>query len=94
MKIIRDYSFRAIPKLPDSHYDIVLIDGNHSYERVKGDGKLVIPKLKAGGWLIFDDYHPVWAASMRAIDEFRREEKDLFEFKFIKNEQAFFVKKS
>lgn len=91
--IIKDYSFNAISKLNDDYYDIIFIDGNHSYSRVKGDGKLVIPKLKKDRWLIFDDYHPDWKDSIRAIEEFKKNFKDLFEFKFIKNEQVFLIKR-
>lgn len=35
------------------------IDGNHDLDAVLTDCKLWVPRIKAGGWLILDDY--VWA---------------------------------
>lgn len=63
-------------KLPDSSFDMVYIDGDHAYEGVVRDIEAVLPKLKPGGVMIFNDY-TVWsAASMfhcgvaRAVHEF------------------------
>lgn len=61
--------------LPDGTFDIVYIDADHKYEGVVKDIEASLPKLKAGGALIFNDY-TVWSpASMfhcgvaRAVNE-------------------------
>lgn len=68
-----------IPKMPDGYFDVVYIDGDHGYEGVKRDIKVVLPKLKANGVLIFNDY-TVWSAATmqhcgvaRAVHEFVRD---------------------
>ena len=43
--------------IPDK-LDFIYIDGNHSYEGVKTDIELYYPKLRKGGLLMGDDYHP------------------------------------
>ena len=35
------------------------IDGNHAYDQVAADARLWTPRVRPGGWIIFDDY--VWA---------------------------------
>ena len=43
-------------KQPDSSYDVIYIDGDHSYEAAKRDAEVSARKLKADGILIFNDY--------------------------------------
>jgi hypothetical protein len=38
------------------HYDLIYIDGDHSYEGVKKDTMAAIEKLSSNGTLIFNDY--------------------------------------
>ena len=40
-----------------TEFDIIFIDGDHRYDYVISDFKLYSPKLKKGGYLIFDDYN-------------------------------------
>ena len=57
----------------DASLDWVYIDGNHSYEYVKADLEGYFPKVKAGGYLVCDDYHYAgfWNDGVtRAVDEF------------------------
>lgn len=48
---------------------IVHIDGNHSYENVKKDVDLWLPKVKRGGWLIIDDYEWAFGDGPRRIGD-------------------------
>lgn len=60
-------------EFPDSTFDWVYIDGNHSYEFVRGDLELYYQKLKPGGFIVCDDYHHAgfWNDGVtRAVDEF------------------------
>ena len=47
---------------PDAYFDLITVDGDHSISGAKIDLKNVIPRLKIGGFLVFDDicnpYHP------------------------------------
>ena len=54
--VLRGFSNVEIPKLEDNSFDIIFIDGNHEPEYVLEDAVLSFPKLKVGGYMIFDDY--------------------------------------
>jgi methyltransferase family protein len=43
-------------KQPDSFYDIIYLDGDHSYEGVMRDAEISARKLKSDGIMIFNDY--------------------------------------
>lgn len=51
-------------------YDLIYIDGDHSYEGALIDAQLAYPLLKKGGVLIFDDYDNAEFGVRRAVDEF------------------------
>ena len=51
-------------------YDLIYIDGDHSYEGAKIDAELAYPLLKKGGVLIFDDYNNDQFGVKQAVDEF------------------------
>jgi predicted O-methyltransferase YrrM len=58
-----------------SPIDMLLIDGDHSYEAVKHDLKAWTPFLKVGGYLVLDDYYPAgrgdrWEGVGQAAREF------------------------
>ena len=40
----------------DRPIDLILVDGDHSYQGCKLDCGLWLPKLKPGGWALFHDY--------------------------------------
>lgn|GEM_PF-2937274 len=40
-----------------SDYDVLLIDGDHSYEGVRKDYELYAPLVREGGIILFDDYN-------------------------------------
>ncbi len=51
--------------------DLLFIDGDHSYEGCCSDIKTWLPKIKAGGTIIFHDYG--WAEGIqRAVAEYIR----------------------
>jgi len=41
----------------DSTYDIIFIDGDHSYDGVLKDFEIYSKYLKQGGYIVFDDYN-------------------------------------
>lgn len=51
-------------------FDLIYIDGDHSYEGAKADAALAYPRLKKGGVLIFDDYDNAEFGVRQAVDEF------------------------
>lgn len=52
----------------DKSIDLVYIDGDHSYEAVKKDIELWLPKVKDGGLLSGDDFQ--WEGVKKAVHEF------------------------
>lgn len=56
VQIYRQYSFDAVKKFPDNYFDVVYIDADHSYEGCLRDIKDWYPKVKAGRFLLGDDY--------------------------------------
>jgi len=51
-----EFSEKVLPSFQDEMFDIIYIDGNHDEKYVLQDATLAFPKLKKGGWLIFDDF--------------------------------------
>lgn len=76
--ILRGYSQHILPRLKDGAFDVIYIDGDHSYEGVKRDLELSLPKLKRGGFLCGHDYEMNMVRAKnhydfgvkRAVDEF------------------------
>lgn len=56
LSVIKGYSHKTVINLPDQHFDLIYIDGNHEPEYVLEDAVLCFRKLKVGGFMIFDDY--------------------------------------
>ena len=54
--IVRDSSVMASQLFPDGALDFVYIDAAHDYESVKDDLRAWVPKVRAGGLVIGDDY--------------------------------------
>lgn len=71
----------AIRQAASRRYDVLLIDGDHSYAGVKFDFEHYAPFVSPGGFIIFDDYtSPFWPDVTRYLDEEVRPRAD---FKFI-----------
>ncbi|MDX1414531.1 MAG: class I SAM-dependent methyltransferase [Candidatus Promineifilaceae bacterium] len=54
--IHRTMSDVAVNEFPNDYFDLIYIDGNHSYEYVKNDIELYLPKMKVGTYVTGDDY--------------------------------------
>lgn len=54
--LIRDNSENASKNVPDEGLDFVYIDADHTYESVKKDLSLWIPKVRKGGIVMGHDY--------------------------------------
>ena len=51
-------------------HDVLIIDGDHSYEGVKADFINYLPSVKVGGYIIFDDYGASeWPGVKEFVDE-------------------------
>lgn len=86
----------ASPEFGHTTYcgDIALlhIDGNHDYKHVQQDCDLWLPHLRAGGWLVLDDY--VWIhgdGPRRVGDELLIRQADAIDRAFVCG-KALFVK--
>lgn len=56
VQICREYSFDAVKRFPDNHFDLVYIDADHTYEGCLRDIIDWYPKVKTGGLLLGDDF--------------------------------------
>jgi predicted O-methyltransferase YrrM len=65
----QDYSYNVVDKFEDGTIDFIYIDAEHTYESVKRDLELYLPKLKKGGIIGGHDYHEVWPGVCKAVDE-------------------------
>jgi len=53
----------------DGSVDCIFVDGDHTYPGAKRDIHLYAPKLRPGGYLIFDDYSKSYMGVVKAVDE-------------------------
>jgi hypothetical protein len=67
LEVLRMSSDEAKLKLGDTKFDMIFIDGEHSYEAVKHD--IVLWKDNAGIILCGHDYCVPWPPVMQAVDE-------------------------
>jgi len=51
--------------------DFAYIDGDHTYEGVRSDCKLVMSKLADDGMVVFDDYYDDFPGIVRFVDELK-----------------------
>lgn len=70
--------------------DFIFVDGNHTYEGVKGDIQAWIPKVKNGGIAAFHDYQPAYPMVKRAIDEFMSEHEEI---SYVRSMKVFRIKR-
>ncbi|WP_374441017.1 class I SAM-dependent methyltransferase [Stella sp.] len=54
--IERSTSAEASGRFPNDYFDWVYIDGDHTYEAVRDDLRLYLPKVRPGGFIAGDDY--------------------------------------
>lgn len=70
VELLQTTSVRAARALSDEKFDLVYIDGNHSYESVKEDIAAWLPLVKSGGWIAGHDYNSIeFPGCVRAVDE-------------------------
>lgn len=72
--------------LENQKLDILLIDGDHSYEGVKTDFKMYGPLVKKNGYIIFHDIVPGPSDSVGGVPDFWQIIKNNYEFKEIVND--------
>jgi len=68
--IIINRSEIAVPKIKET-FDLVFIDGLHTYEAVRTDAVNSLKLLRSGGLMFFHDYYPLesYPGVKRAVDE-------------------------
>lgn len=60
----------AMKAAAERAYDVLVIDGDHSYDGVKFDFDHYAPLVRPGGLIVIDDYHsPDWPDVTRFVDE-------------------------
>jgi predicted O-methyltransferase YrrM len=59
----------AAKRFAEQSLDLVHIDAGHQYEDVRRDITDWYPKLKVGGFLVFDDVEPAWPGVVQAVRE-------------------------
>ena len=65
-----EYSYNVHADFPDGYFDFIYIDGDHSYEGVRQDIELYLPKLRKGGIIGGHDYSAnEWPGVVKAIHE-------------------------
>lgn len=71
-------SLEILQTYPDGYFDIIYLDGDHSYDAVKNDLQLSYKKIKDSGWICGHDYEMNMNKAnrfynfgvKRAVDEF------------------------
>lgn len=65
--------------LNDNYYDLIYLDGDHSYAGVKYDIINLLPKLKINGYICGHDYCEDWSGVKNAVDELLGQPDETFE---------------
>lgn len=79
--IIKHFStdpMHAIEAARKREYDVLIIDGDHSFDGVKFDFENYAPMVRPGGYVLFDDYDvPEWPDIKRYVDNEIADRADL-----------------
>lgn len=68
----------TIESTPKAFYDLLVIDGDHTYDGVKADYINYLACVRGGGYIIFDDYGtPEWPGIKEFVDESVIDNQDL-----------------
>ena len=63
-------SYNIVDDFDDNGYDFLYVDGSHTYEDVKRDFEMYLPKIKSTGFVGGHDYIPEeWPGVVRAVNE-------------------------
>lgn len=68
-EVLRMSSVEAARAMRGRTFDLVFIDGDHSYEAVQADIAAWLPRIARGGWLGGHDYYDIPTGVSRAVDE-------------------------
>lgn len=68
--ILKGFSHKMAELIPDNHLGLVYIDADHTYNGVKADIQVWMPKLVKGGVMAFHDYMNPSYGVQRAVTEF------------------------
>ena len=49
-------TYDIITTFPDDHFDWIYVDGDHSYAGALRDARAAAPKVRPGGFLVFNDF--------------------------------------
>jgi len=71
VKLHKGYSFDILNKFQDEYFDLIYIDGDHSYDGVKTDLNLSYLKVKKNGYICGHDYTTqMFEGVVRSVNEF------------------------
>lgn len=71
VKIHKGFSFEILNTFVDEYFDLIYIDGDHSYDGVKKDLNIAFNKIKNGGYIFGHDYNQtVFPGVVKAVNEF------------------------
>lgn len=74
-RVLRGFSKNIIPTLSEK-FDVIHIDGDHTYDGCKWDLDNTLPLLKDGGTIVVDDVR-TWDGVTQAWKEFKEENPNL-----------------
>lgn len=89
----RGFSADIMPTFENEYFDVFFIDGNHTTINALEDAIHVFPKVKKGGWIIFDDYSNGCPAVVKGVHLFLEAYSDHFTVLTSNLHGHFFCKK-
>lgn len=66
---IKNLSEQAVKNFENNSCDVVFIDLTHTYDHVKKDIQMWLPKVKYNGYIAGHDYQKGWPEVVKAVDE-------------------------
>ena len=80
IELIQEYSQYTVSKFKDKSIDFIYIDANHTYESVKNDLQLYLPKLKSNSVIAGHDYCDIkWPGVIEAVNEVLGQPKKVYQ---------------
>lgn len=73
-----EFSYDISHIFKNESQDFIYIDANHSYEDIKKDIELYLPKVKKGGYIGGHDYIPHFSGVIKAVNEMLGEPDEIF----------------
>lgn len=69
-RLIREEGKKAASLFSDAYFDLIFVDGDHTYDGVRADIEAWWPKLKPGAVMCGDDYSKARFGVKKAVDDF------------------------